>query len=112
MTEPHGLPHVARIGFGTGFLLARFGRVHVEHMPSAEYPDLESRNSTVQLALLQQQVATIACDILEVKTKLDRTFVTRAEFEPIRNLVYGAVGLILAAVLTALIALVVTRGLP
>jgi hypothetical protein len=74
--------------------------------PAVDRPHLQS----VQLALLQQKMDTVACDVVEIKSSLAGLYVTRAEFEPIRNLVYGAVGLILIAFLTALIALVITRG--
>ena len=74
--------------------------------------DDEPRSVVVQLAVLQQKVDSIACDTAEIKNNLDRSYITRAEFEPIKNLVYGAVALILLSFLTAVIALVVIRGSP
>jgi hypothetical protein len=74
--------------------------------PTVDRPHLLN----VQQALLIQKVDNIACDVADIKSSLKGMYVTRAEFEPIRNLVYGAVGLILIAFLTALIALVITRA--
>lgn len=38
-----------------------------------------------------------------------RTFVRKEEFDPVKRLVYGVVGVILTAVITALVALVVMK---
>ena len=46
-------------------------------------------------------------DLEEVKSLINNNYITRAEFIPVRNIVYGLVGLILTAVTTALITLVV-----
>ena len=45
----------------------------------------------------------------ELESKMDAQFVTQAEFAPIKKLIYGAVGLILVAVMGALITLVVKK---
>ena len=49
----------------------------------------------------------------EVKTEVDEmrgNYVTRAEFEPFKRLLYGGVASILLAVLTAVLALVIRSG--
>ena len=48
-------------------------------------------------------------DIAEINGKLDNKYVTKSEFEPVRNLVYGMVAIILVAVVGALIALVIIK---
>jgi hypothetical protein len=67
----------------------------------------------VQLALLQAAMDRVGCDLTEVKADVkilkSDYYVTHAEFEPIKRLVYGAVGLTLMLVLTALLYLVVVR---
>ena len=45
----------------------------------------------------------------ELKTLLVSSYVTRTEFEPVKKIIYGIVGIVLALVLTALVALVVTK---
>ena len=45
----------------------------------------------------------------EINEKLDKVFVTKSEFDPIKNVVYGMIGLILVAVAGALIRLVIIQ---
>ena len=66
----------------------------------------------VQLALLVQEVKRLGDDIKDIKdlSKTDRTlYVTKDEFAPVKTLVYGMVGLILIAVVGAILALVLKR---
>lgn len=56
-------------------------------------------------------------DVQEVKVKIDKVettvetkFVTKSDFNPVKLVVYGMVGVILIAVLTAIVALVVVGG--
>jgi hypothetical protein len=46
-------------------------------------------------------------DIAEIKEKLDDKYVTKDEFLPVKNIVYGMVAIILIAVLGGLIALII-----
>lgn len=46
-------------------------------------------------------------DVADIKTRLDAQYVTVQEFEPVKKIVYGMVGLILVAVVGAIIALVI-----
>lgn len=49
-------------------------------------------------------------DINDIKETLKADYVRRAEFEPVKKVVFGVVGLILSSVIVALIALVVSQG--
>lgn len=69
-----------------------------------EYQDL-----LVQMTTISAQLAQVICDVAELRTTLKTDVVTRSEFMPVRVIVYGGVGMILTAVLGALIALVVTH---
>lgn len=65
------------------------------------------------LARIAERQDAIRNDIAEMKIYIKAQqdlFVTQAEFMPVRNIVYGAVGLVLATVVTALVALVITNG--
>ena len=42
--------------------------------------------------------------------KIEAKLVTRAEFEPVKSIVYGLVGLVLTSVIVALLALVIRSG--
>ena len=48
-------------------------------------------------------------DISNLNDKVDSKYVTHDEFEPVKKVVYGLVGLILVAVIGALIGLIIIR---
>lgn len=52
---------------------------------------------------------TILTEIGNINTKLDKMFVKKDEFTPVRNIVYGAVGLILTTVMGWFLFLVATH---
>lgn len=54
--------------------------------------------------------AEVQATILARFDDLPKTYVTLAEFRPVKSIVYGAVGLILMAVMGALIALVIVKN--
>lgn len=66
-----------------------------------------NNTAQTQIALLQQALSNIDKKIDKIDTRLESQFVTKEEFSPVRNLVYGLVTVILLAVVTALVALVV-----
>jgi len=60
----------------------------------------------VNIALMQEDVKSIKDDVKEIKGRMEAEYVTQTEFKPIRNLVYGTVGLFLTSIGGALIALI------
>lgn len=60
----------------------------------------------VKLAVMANDIKHINSDVKEIKEKLEETYITKAEFLPIRNLVYGLVALILTAVVAGGLALI------
>jgi hypothetical protein len=66
-----------------------------------EVKNLKDQNSDEHKNILEE----IAC----INEKLDKGFVTRAEFEPVRSVVWGIVSLVLIAVGGALIRLIITQ---
>lgn len=46
-------------------------------------------------------------DLDDIKERLDTKFVTKDEFRPVKNIVYGMVTIILTAVIGAIVALVI-----
>lgn len=58
------------------------------------------------MTTLQTEIKGLAADIKEIKKAMSSRFVTREEFEPVRKVVYGMVGIILMAVIGAMVALV------
>ena len=61
------------------------------------------------LKFINEGLAEIKGDVKSMKDDVKECYVTKVEFDPIKRLVYGAVGVILLAVIGAVIALVVKR---
>lgn len=61
----------------------------------------------VKIALIQQDISYMKDKLDSVDVKVSTHYVSREEFEPIKKIVYGVVGLILVAVVGALVSLVV-----
>lgn len=65
------------------------------------------RNSVdTNLALLRSDIAYIKNDVQEIKGKMEVNYVTREEFIPMRNTVYGFISLIVVGFMGAIISLV------
>lgn len=64
---------------------------------------------SVDISSLAIGVKNLTIEFEEFKTEVTKTLVSRLEFEPIKKIVYGMVGLILTAVTLALIGLVVIK---
>ena len=69
----------------------------------------KNNNSKVQIAVMATNVENIKNDVKDIKDKLQNDYVSQTEFKPIRNIVYGMVGLILTAVIIALVSLVILK---
>jgi hypothetical protein len=65
------------------------------------------RSAAGGIAVLQNDISHIQTDIKEIKEKLENRYITKDEFDPVKKIVYGLVGVILVAVVGALIAIVV-----
>jgi len=61
----------------------------------------------VKLAVIQNDLAYIKEKVSAVDSKLNNNYVSKEEFEPIKKIVYGMVGLILVAVVGALVSLII-----
>lgn len=82
----------------------------------------KKENHNVEFALLTNEVKHVKTnmakdnkiikkDLKEIKTLLDEKYVTKVEFDPIKKLVFGVVGVILVAVATAIMGVILVRGL-
>jgi hypothetical protein len=65
-----------------------------------------TKNNDSQLAVISNNIEYIKQDICEIRARLEKDYVTRQEFDPIKKIVYGLVTLILTGVVVALIKLV------
>ena len=78
-------------------------------------PTVSERNET-RLAVMSEKVGNIEGDVKEVKgdvkdmiTRIENHYVTKAEFAPVKTVVYGLVSLIVVAVIGAVISLVIQK---
>jgi hypothetical protein len=58
------------------------------------------------LAVIQNDIGYIKCEIVDIKSIIATKYVTKDEFEPIKKVVYGLVSVILLAVVAAVITLI------
>lgn len=63
----------------------------------------------IDIALIRQSTENIEKRVDSIDLKLEKNYVTQDQFDPIRRLVYGLVGLILVGVVTAVLALILQR---
>ena len=76
--------------------------------------DEDVQNTEILIELAKQRVILerMQRDLKELKLESKEQYVTKAQFIPVQNLVYGMVGLILVSVITALLAIVVRTQMP
>ena len=66
----------------------------------------------VDIAVMAEQIQTMSKNVDEIKAKLENDYVTQDQFDPVKKIVYGLVGLILVTVVGALLALAIRPGIP
>ena len=69
----------------------------------------KDENNLIKLAVMDEKLNNIQNDLKDLKDKMEGEFVHRMEFDPIKKLVYGLVGLILTIVITALVYVVIVK---
>lgn len=62
------------------------------------------------LIRIDERTQNIEQEVSALKEKLEKDYVTAAEFAPVRKVVYGLVGSVLLAVIGAVVGLVITQG--
>ena len=74
--------------------------------------DKSTENTEILIELAKQRIILerMQRDLTDLKHESREQYVTKAQFEPVQKLVYGMVGLVLEAVITALLAIVVGVG--
>ena len=75
-------------------------------MPVVKEPKYREGEHT-RIAVMANDIQYVKKAVDDLILKVDHSYVTKEEFTPVKNLVYGLVSLILIAVFGALIALVV-----
>lgn len=67
-----------------------------------------NKNTETDIKLIAKDVDYLRKAVDNIDDKISDHYITRIEFDPIKRAVYGVIGLIVAGVITALIALVVS----
>lgn len=71
-----------------------------------------AEDASVRLAELAKDIEYIRAGVDELKAQMLARYVTKEEFEPVKKIVYALAGVILMAVVAALVGSVVTGGGP
>ena len=74
---------------------------------SKRLENMKETNIETRIEVAIEQIRQLRTDVTEIKQKLDSNYVTKEEFSPVRQIVYGIVSLILLGVVGAVLALVV-----
>ena len=61
------------------------------------------------IAVMKNDLSYIKREVIDIKVLVQQEYVTRAEFDPIKKIVYGLVGIILTGVAGALLTLVLKQ---
>lgn len=72
-------------------------------MPHDKAP---TESQAVLLARIDERTGKLDADVEEIKSTLQRDYVTAAEFEPVKRLAYGIVGVMLTSLMLAILALI------
>lgn len=86
---------------------------HIEDCPQEQRIkaiESDSKETLVQIAIMGNDITYIKTAVDKIERLVTDKYVLKTEFEPIKRIVYGTTGLILTAVIIALISLVVKNA--
>lgn len=69
----------------------------------------KQQEEEINLLVIANDINYIKRDVADIKGSISRDYITRQEFEPVKRVVYGLVGLILIAVVGGLLALIIQK---
>lgn len=67
------------------------------------------RKQSENMEVMANELTHIAADVSEIKSTLKGSYVSKDEFEPVKKIVYGLVGLILVTVVGGLLGLIILK---
>jgi hypothetical protein len=70
---------------------------------------MQETQGQVKLAIIQTDISYIKGEVLEIKNLVKEQYITKAEFEPVKRLVYGLVSIVLTGVIGAILYLVIQK---
>jgi len=62
-----------------------------------------------EIVAIKKDISYLVRKVDKIDASLESKYITKLEFDPIKKLVYGTVGIILVAVMTALVRLVLMQ---
>ena len=68
-----------------------------------------ANRQTPSIEVISNDITYIRDDVKEIKDNLRSSYVSKDEFDPVKKIVYGLVGLILVAVMGAVLGLVIIK---
>ena len=68
-----------------------------------------ANRQTPSIEVISNDITYIRDDVKEIKDNLRSSYVSKDEFDPVKKIVYGLVGLILVAVMVAVLGLVIIK---
>lgn len=72
-------------------------------------PDKETVSNEIQLAVIVERTKNIETRVVNIESNLQKDYVTQDQFDPIKRIVYGLVGVLLASFAVALASLVLRK---
>ena len=63
----------------------------------------------ISFEVIDTKLNFIMQSVKDIKQDLEKNYVTRMEFDPVKKIIYGLVGIILLAVVGAMVTLVVNK---
>ncbi len=66
-------------------------------------------SSRADFKIMSNDIGYMRQDVLDIKMSLQNSYVTKDQFDPVKKLVYGMTGLILTAVIVAIMTLLVGK---
>lgn len=70
---------------------------------------LKLADASPSIAILSTDISYIKRDVGEIKTKLEKDYVTRDEFNPVKWLIFGLAGILLTGVIGAMLTLIIRK---
>lgn len=67
-----------------------------------------SIDSKADFKIMSNDIAYMRQDVIDIKMSLNNSYVTKDQFDPVKKLVYGMTGLILTAVIVAIMTLLLS----
>ena len=68
-----------------------------------------ANRQTPSIEVISNDITYIRDDVKEIKDNLRSSYVSKDEFDPVKKIVYGLVGLILVSVMGAVLGLVIIK---